>query len=51
MREIDMNSEMAARAGVEKREWLAPSVKRFEAGAAETQRGPTPDGGGGNQGS
>jgi len=51
MKEINVNVEMEARNRAEKREWLAPSVKRFEAGAAETQRGSTPDGGGGNQGS
>lgn len=34
-----------------KREWRRPEVKRIEAGAAESQRGSTPDGGGGFQGS
>lgn len=34
-----------------KRDWTRPSFKRLEAGAAESQRGPSPDGGGGNQGS
>lgn len=34
-----------------KREWTAPQFKRLQAGAAESQRGATPDGGGGNQGS
>ena len=33
------------------REWETPAVKRLEAGAAESQRGATPDGGGGFQGS
>jgi len=28
-----------------------PELKRFAAGAAESQRGSSPDGGGGNQGS
>jgi hypothetical protein len=34
-----------------KRDWTRPSFQRLEAGAAESQRGATPDGGGGNQGS
>jgi hypothetical protein len=34
-----------------KRDWAQPQVRRLEAGAAESQRGATPDGGGGNQGS
>jgi hypothetical protein len=34
-----------------KRDWARPGFKRLEAGAAESQRGATPDGGGGNQGS
>ena len=34
-----------------KREWVEPELKRLEAGAAESQRGVTPDGGGGFQGS
>ncbi|HEX8062703.1 MAG TPA: hypothetical protein VF535_05755 [Allosphingosinicella sp.] len=34
-----------------KRDWTRPGFKRLEAGAAESQRGATPDGGGGNQGS
>jgi len=34
-----------------KRDWTRPGFKRLEAGAAESQRGNTPDGGGGNQGS
>ena len=34
-----------------KRGWVQPELKRLEAGAAESQRGATPDGGGGNQGS
>jgi hypothetical protein len=34
-----------------KREWVQPELRRLEAGAAESQRGATPDGGGGNQGS
>ena len=34
-----------------KRDWVRPGVQRLEAGAAESQRGATPDGGGGNQGS
>jgi hypothetical protein len=34
-----------------KRDWVQPELRRLEAGAAESQRGATPDGGGGNQGS
>lgn len=34
-----------------KRDWTRPGFQRLEAGAAESQRGATPDGGGGNQGS
>jgi hypothetical protein len=34
-----------------KREWTRPELKRLEAGAAESQRGAAPDGGGGFQGS
>jgi hypothetical protein len=34
-----------------KRDWTRPGFQRLEAGAAESQRGNTPDGGGGNQGS
>lgn len=34
-----------------KREWKAPEVARFAAGSAESQRGGSADGGGGNQGS
>ena len=34
-----------------KQDWTRPGFKRLEAGAAESQRGATPDGGGGNQGS
>ena len=34
-----------------KRDWVRPGVQRLEAGSAESQRGATPDGGGGNQGS
>jgi hypothetical protein len=37
--------------GASKREWTRPEVTRVVAGAAESQRGATPDGGGGNQGS
>lgn len=36
---------------VEKREWVRPEVKHLDAGSAESQRGATPDGGGGFQGS
>ena len=34
-----------------KKKWVRPEVRRLEAGSAESQRGATPDGGGGNQGS
>jgi hypothetical protein len=34
-----------------KRDWVQPQLKRLEAGAAESQRGATTDGGGGFQGS
>jgi hypothetical protein len=34
-----------------KRDWVRPGVQRLEAGAAESQRGATTDGGGGLQGS
>lgn len=37
--------------GIEKREWVRPELQRLEAGAAESQRGGSPDGGGGFQGS
>jgi hypothetical protein len=37
--------------GSGKREWVRPELRQLEAGAAESQRGATPDGGGGNQGS
>lgn len=45
-----MNQTNVAHA-VPKRDWLRPGFQRLEAGAAESQRGATPDGGGGNQGS
>ena len=38
-------------AAASKRDWAQPELRRLEAGAAESQRGATPDGGGGNQGS
>ncbi|HEY0113081.1 MAG TPA: hypothetical protein VGB59_07995 [Allosphingosinicella sp.] len=34
-----------------KQDWVRPELRQLEAGAAESQRGSTPDGGGGNQGS
>ena len=34
-----------------KRKWVRPELKTLQAGSAESQRGATPDGGGGNQGS
>ena len=45
-----MNADMIVNAD-SKRHWARPEVKRIVAGAAESQRGATPDGGGGNQGS
>jgi hypothetical protein len=45
-----MNQTNNARSSA-KRDWTRPDFKRLEAGAAESQRGATPDGGGGNQGS
>jgi hypothetical protein len=45
-----MNTTYTANA-TQKRDWARPDFKRLEAGAAESQRGTTPDGGGGNQGS
>ena len=35
----------------ERREWVSPVVEELDAGAAESQRGGTADGGGGAQGS
>jgi hypothetical protein len=43
---MDQNKDQVAR-----QEWVKPELRRLEAGAAESQRGATPDGGGGNQGS
>lgn len=37
--------------GVAKQEWVRPELKQLVAGAAESQSGTTPDGGGGLQGS
>lgn len=34
-----------------KQEWVRPELKQLVAGAAESQRGARPDGGGGAQGS
>jgi len=34
-----------------KKRWVRPELKILEAGSAESQRGPNPDGGGGFQGS
>ena len=34
-----------------KKKWIRPELKILEAGSAESVRGPTPDGGGGFQGS
>ena len=44
-------NEVQKNQGAPKAEWTRPEVARLEAGAAESQRGATPDGGGGFQGS
>lgn len=46
-----MNHDNIPTRSVQKPEWVSPEVKRLETGLAESQRGATPDGGGGNQGS
>lgn len=46
-----MHTNPVSQPGSAKREWTRPELTRLEAGAAESQRGNTPDGGGGNQGS
>lgn len=46
-----MNKNINATAGELKRDWVRPTVRRLEAGAAESRTGATPDGGGGFQGS
>jgi hypothetical protein len=47
----DMMSVNEIQRGPIKRDWTAPTMRRLEAGGAESQRGAFPDGGGGNQGS
>jgi len=37
--------------GPAKQDWVRPELKQLNAGAAESQRGTRPDGGGGAQGS
>jgi hypothetical protein len=44
-----MNSP--ARSTPKKRIWVKPEIKQLKAGSAESQRGNSPDGGGGFQGS
>jgi hypothetical protein len=44
-------TKQVSSAASQKQEWVRPELKRLEAGAAESQGGPTPDGGGGAQGS
>ncbi len=39
------------KASEQKQDWVRPELRRIEAGSAESQRGVTPDGGGGAQGS
>lgn len=46
-----MNAEGIRTETGAKREWVRPEVQKIEAGSAESQRGATPDGGGGAQGS
>jgi hypothetical protein len=46
-----VSKKTIASADLQKRQWIAPRLSRFKAGDAESQRGATPDGGGGNQGS
>jgi hypothetical protein len=47
---VDQNSKQNV-VDAPKQEWVMPEVRRFEAGSAESQRGNSPDGGGGFQGS
>jgi hypothetical protein len=47
---VNTNEEILAGA-VEKREWVRPEMQRLEAGAAESQKASSPDGGGGFQAS
>lgn len=49
MRSISMNRPVKIPAP--KGKWIKPEIKVLVAGSAESQRGPTPDGGGGFQGS
>ena len=46
-----MNQNQIKSPDPRKGDWIRPEFKRLEAGAAESQRGGTADGGGGNQGS
>ena len=46
-----MNTQHSANDKTQKLEWVTPELRRLEAGAAESETGPTPDGGGGFQGS
>lgn len=43
--------DLPASSTLRKRNWVKPEVRQLKAGSAESQRGPTPDGGGGFQGS
>ncbi|MGZ8348526.1 MAG: hypothetical protein ACXWUX_14475 [Allosphingosinicella sp.] len=46
---MDKNEHIAESSA--RREWIQPELRRLEAGAAESERGAVPDGGGGAQGS
>lgn len=46
-----MNKGFGTNDESQKREWVKPQLQRLEAGAAESQDGNNPDGGGGLQGS
>jgi len=46
-----VNNDAHIDTSAEKPEWIVPEVTRLQAGAAESQRGGTADGGGGFQGS
>lgn len=46
-----MNKDQNDTSAAARQEWVRPELQRLEAGSAESQRGVTPDGGGGAQGS
>jgi hypothetical protein len=49
MGNVSMNLPVSSTS--KKRNWAKPEVRQLKAGSAESQRGPTADGGGGFQGS